>query len=63
MEANPRSVDRLFNAQQRYVVPMFQRLYVWKEDPQWATLWEDIEEKAELRVKGIRSNPHYLGKL
>lgn len=63
MEANPRSVDRLFNAQQRYVVPMFQRLYVWKEDPQWSTLWEDIEEKAELRVRSFPSKPHYLGAL
>ncbi|MBI4188410.1 MAG: DUF262 domain-containing protein [Chloroflexi bacterium] len=42
---------------------MFQRLYIWQENPQWATLWEDIEEKADLQLKGITSNAHYLGAL
>src|SRR5687768_8409865 len=63
MDAHPRSLDRLFNAQLRYVVPMFQRLYVWQENPQWTTLWEDAAEKADLRLKGIETNAHYLGAL
>lgn len=63
MEANPRSVDKLFNSQSRYIVPMFQRLYVWQQTPQWATLWEDLIEKAELRLQNKKSNPHYLGAL
>jgi uncharacterized protein with ParB-like and HNH nuclease domain len=63
MQANPRSLDQLFNSHVRYVVPMFQRLYVWQENPQWATLWEDIEEKANLQIKHISSNAHYLGAL
>ncbi len=63
MQANPRSLDALFNSQLRYVVPMFQRLYVWQETPQWATLWEDVSEKAILQLKGVKTNPHYLGAL
>ena len=63
MQANPRTIDDLFNAQSRYIVPMFQRLYVWTEDPQWKTLWEDIVEKACLQLDGAKSNPHYLGAL
>lgn len=63
MQANPRSFDELFNSQLRYVVPMFQRLYVWQENPQWATLWEDVTEKANLQLVGSKSNPHYLGAL
>jgi Protein of unknown function DUF262/Protein of unknown function (DUF1524) len=63
MDAHPRSLDRLFNAQLRYVVPMFQRLYVWKQNPQWTTLWEDTAEKAELRLRGVQTNAHYLGAL
>lgn len=63
MQANPRSLDALFNSQLRYVVPMFQRLYVWQENPQWKTLWEDVVEKAELQLQGKKSNPHYLGAL
>jgi hypothetical protein len=63
MQANPRNLDALFNSQLRYVVPMFQRLYVWQENPQWATLWEDVVEKANLQISGETSNAHYLGAL
>ena len=63
MQANPRSLDTLFNSQLRYVVPMFQRLYVWQESPQWGTLWEDVAEKADLQLAGEKSNAHYLGAL
>jgi uncharacterized protein with ParB-like and HNH nuclease domain len=63
MEANPRTLDALFNSQLRYIVPMFQRLYVWQETPQWTNLWEDIIEKADLQLKGEKSNAHYLGAL
>lgn len=63
MQANPRPLDALFSSQLRYVVPMFQRLYVWAENPQWSTLWEDVTEKALLQLKGIKTNPHYLGAL
>lgn len=63
MQANPRTIDELFNSQLRFVVPMFQRLYVWQENPQWQTLWEDIAEKAELQLFSKKSNPHYLGAL
>jgi Protein of unknown function DUF262 len=61
VQANPRSRDALFNSQLRYVVPMFQRLYVWQQTPQWATLWQDIVEKAELQLAKKQSNAHYLG--
>lgn len=63
MQANPKTIDSLFNSQSRYIVPMFQRLYVWSEDPQWKTLWEDIVEKASLQLDDAKSNPHYLGAL
>ena len=63
MQANPRTIDKLFNSQSRYIVPMFQRLYVWQENPQWATLWEDLAEKAVLRLDEKKNNPHYPGAL
>ena len=63
MQANPKTVDKLFASQSRYIVPMFQRLYVWAEDPQWQTLWEDVAEKADLRLAGTEANAHYLGAL
>ena len=63
MQANPQSIDDIFKSQVRYVVPMFQRLYVWQREPQWQALWEDLAEKAELQIKGVKSNAHYLGAL
>jgi len=63
MQANPLTLDSLFNSQLRYIVPMFQRLYVWEKTPQWETLWEDIAEKADLQLLGARTTPHYLGAL
>lgn len=63
MEANPRTLADLFSSQLRYVVPMFQRLYVWKKLPQWETLWEDIVEKADLQFQEVKTSPHYLGAL
>jgi hypothetical protein len=63
VQANPRNIEKLFAAQSRYVVPMFQRLYVWAQDPQWETLWEDVVEKADQRLKGEETHPHYLGAL
>src|SRR5262245_33546005 len=61
MEATSRSIDALFNSRIRYVVPMFQRLYVWEETPQWSTLWEDAIEKAVLQLQKKKTNAHYLG--
>jgi hypothetical protein len=63
MQANPKTIRELFNSQLRYVVPMFQRLYVWQQTPQWETLWEDVSEKANLRLYGGEANAHYLGAL
>ena len=63
MKANPQSIEALFNSQMRYVIPMFQRLYVWQETPQWTTLWEDVVEKADAQLVGKKSNAHYLGAL
>ena len=40
------SVLNLFENKKRYIVPMFQRQYVWNLDRQWTPLWEDIERKA-----------------
>lgn len=47
MEANPRSLLRVFQPDIQYVVPIFQRRYVWNETDQWAELWEDIVDVVE----------------
>ena len=37
-----RTVNQLFERDVRYVVPLYQRPYVWDENDQWAPLWEDV---------------------
>ena len=63
MQPSKMTIEGLFNSQIRYIVPMFQRKYVWQEDPQWQNLWEDIEEKADFRIREKSTHPHYLGAL
>lgn len=52
----------LFSAPQRYVIPIYQRRYVWNRDKQWAPLWNDIRARAErvhAQERGVQ--PHFLG--
>src|SRR4051812_35298615 len=68
MKATPLSPAEIFGNQIRYVVPLFQRPYVWDEDKQWAPLWEDVARVAETVLEtpvpayGPRLvPPHFLG--
>lgn len=46
MKPSKMTVYELFETQRRYVVPLFQRPYVWERERQWEPLWEDISVKA-----------------
>ncbi len=62
METFKRTPLQLFNLPQHFVIPLFQRPYVWKEDEQWEPLWKDIRRIAELRIAEPRLNAtHFLG--
>ena len=37
----------LFQKDIRYIVPEFQRRYVWTQDEQWEPLWEDVRNTAD----------------
>ncbi|MFL5845302.1 MAG: DUF4268 domain-containing protein [Solirubrobacteraceae bacterium] len=52
----------LFGADVRYVVPLYQRPYVWKKETHWRPLWEDVEEVVERQLQAA-TNPasHFLG--
>jgi uncharacterized protein with ParB-like and HNH nuclease domain len=63
MQANPRKLLDLFGITLRYVVPIFQRHYVWTREDQWETLWEDIEEKLSDRLLKKKISPHFMGAL
>jgi hypothetical protein len=57
----------IFGYHIRYVVPLFQRPYVWKLDEQWQPLWEDVRTIAERLLDAPAGfgtapvPPHFLG--
>ncbi len=58
----------LFQRQRRYVVPLFQRPYVWEQEEQWDPLWQDIAGRADALLdrdargsKSDRIGNHFLG--
>jgi len=62
METFKRTPLQLFNLPQHFVIPLFQRPYVWKEDEQWEPLWNDVRRIAELRIAEPHLNAtHFLG--
>ncbi|MCX5991387.1 MAG: DUF262 domain-containing protein [Chloroflexi bacterium] len=66
MKTDKITVFDLFERQRRYLVPIFQRGYVWTQDQQWQPLWGDIAEQARLVQvhKGASRNTirkHFLG--
>ena len=47
MRAGDELLGAVFNKDHRYVIPIFQRPYVWDEEENWIPLWEDIRKAAE----------------
>jgi hypothetical protein len=47
MRAGDELLGAVFNKDHRYVIPIFQRPYVWDEEPNWIPLWEDLRKAAE----------------
>jgi hypothetical protein len=72
MKADTLDFSKLFGADVRYVVPMFQRPYVWKREKQWAPLWQDIVDVVDALLESYQRHddeseaeqsvpPHFLG--
>ena len=67
------SPKKLFQKEVRYVIPPFQRPYVWSLDHQWGPLWEDVRNVAEGYLEALErsgndevkaeseTTPHFLG--
>lgn len=47
MEAGKHTIKELFQKDVRYVIPTFQRPYVWDQEQQWEPLWNDVRNLAE----------------
>jgi hypothetical protein len=61
MKADSLTVRQLFAQDRRYLVPLFQRPYVWEQEDQWQPLWDDLIKVADRRTDGRVSKPHFLG--
>ena len=61
MKSDDITVQQLFQDRRQYMVPFYQRSYVWTRANQWEQLWEDIRAKADARLIGGRTTPHFLG--
>ena len=63
METTNVQVKTLFNSDVQYIIPLFQRHYVWDQEEQWEPLWEDIKEKAYQRLSEYQRQQltHFTG--
>lgn len=60
MQAYPRHLKAIFDGNNQYAVPLFQRRYVWNESDQWEPLWKDVQRVAERHLQG-QVRPHFMG--
>ncbi|MCP4379956.1 MAG: DUF262 domain-containing protein [Hyphomicrobiales bacterium] len=47
MKADTLTIKELFQKDVHYVIPPFQRPYVWEQERQWEPLWVDVQTAAE----------------
>ena len=63
MEVFKKTVSAVCGTERRYLIPLFQRPYVWSRENQWEPLWEDIADRADRELDQSRAEtpPHFLG--
>ena len=63
MEVFKKTVSAVFGGERRYLIPLFQRPYVWARESQWEPLWDDISDRADLEAEHQEQEapPHFLG--
>ncbi len=62
MDAKDHPVISVLGDQRRFIVPIFQRQYSWRE-ARLAPFWDDVVAKAEEALKGKPKFSHYMGAL
>ncbi|MEX2650006.1 MAG: DUF262 domain-containing protein [Alphaproteobacteria bacterium] len=61
MQTNSLTLQILFEKDVQYVVPLFQRPYVWEREAQWEPLWDDIVRVADRLLARELPRAHFLG--
>ncbi len=64
MKADTNDLATIFGKDVRYVVPLYQRPYVWKKAEHWEPLWNDVcwvlDRSSDPATSG-KPSPHFLG--
>jgi hypothetical protein len=64
VKADTVDLAAIFGKPVHYLVPLYQRPYVWTREDQWEPLWQDVVEVAERLLDDTPANdaiPHFLG--
>lgn len=61
MKAEPRTINDLFESSVRYIVPLYQRPYVWNEEDQWEPLWRDLRDLLDGGLSITADMDHFMG--
>lgn len=59
MKADILTLKALFQKDVRYVIPTFQRPYVWNQEDQWEPLWNDVRNIAEEYLQQLEELGEY----
>ena len=61
MDIDKVRVRTLFNGDIQYIIPIFQRHYVWNQEEQWDPLWKDIQDRVHLSETPGQQSYHFTG--
>ena len=62
LHAVPTTVSLAFPQRKQFVIPSYQRNYVWTREGQWEPLWDDLMALTRhVPVEGPGAKPHFLG--
>lgn len=57
VKADTRNLQQVMHGDRRFVIPVYQRPYVWEQEKQWEPLWSDVESTAR-RLAEARVDAH-----
>ena len=60
MKADTNTLQEVLHGDRRFVIPVYQRPYVWSRERQWEPLWTDVESTA-VRLAETRQAAHHAG--
>lgn len=62
MKPDTLNLKTLFSKDVRYLVPLFQRPYVWNQQDHWKPLWDDLTDVVDSYIRDKEATvPHFLG--